>query len=229
MKRTLGVAAVLATAGLGSFLFSRPETAREATAPPAPPTEPAPAPLHGAATAPERAVILAAAPATPPAPPAQAEDLDPALADESRRTDAERAQLARWPLLSAIRGEHASPQARYDAMRGALERSGPTQEAWSRQASEVFDAWRAALGESDAATSPDTLRCFVAGCQIDVTFASSASYERARSAFRSMGEDGAPHGGRVQTPGLPSADGTVHVTWMMLRPDLAPPPLTDAP
>ena len=152
------------------------------------------------------------------------------MADESRRTDAERAQLARLPLLNAIRAEHASPEARYDAMRGALERSGPTQEPWSQQASEVFARWKAALAEPDARTEPSTLRCFVAGCQLDVTFANARSYQRAASAFRSIREDDVAHGGRVQTPGLLAPDGTLRATWMMLRPDVGPPtPADDAP
>jgi hypothetical protein len=169
--------------------------------------------------------ILAAAKPSPAAQSPSGEEaigLDDDGGDEEARATAERAQLARLPVLTAIRGKYESAEARYDAMRGALARSGRTDEAWSQQASEVFRSWSTALGEAAGNARLDSVRCFVAGCEMRVDFPDAGSAERAASAFRTMREDGAMHGGRVQTPAVAGRDGGVEVTWMMLRPDVMP-------
>jgi hypothetical protein len=170
--------------------------------------------------------LLAAIKPEPPEPPPSTEAVvdAPELAaeDEANRSAAERAQLARLPVITAIRGDYGSPQERYDAMRAALERSGATDEPWSQQASEVFSGWSTSLGDAAGEPRMDSVRCFVAGCEVRVTFPDAVSAERAASAFRTIREEGPAHGGRVQTPAVPARDGGVEVTWMMLRPNVAP-------
>ncbi len=144
----------------------------------------------------------------------------PPLDEDEQRSAVEQAQLIRLPVVAAIRGEHASARARYDAMREAIERSGPTTERWSATAGEVFGAWERALGEHSGRLDLGTLRCFRAGCDVVVRFPSEPSANRASAAFRSIREDEVTHGGRVQTPVLPIADDRAVVTWIMLRPEL---------
>lgn len=182
------------------------------------------APLMAAAQPPR-----APEPTSPGASALPSEASDPAAEDEARRSAADQAQLVRMPLLMAIRGDYTSHQQRYDAMRSALERSGPTTEAWSQQAGEVFNGWATALGASAGTPEVGSTRCFVAGCEMRVLFPDVASAEQAASAFRLISEETSTHGGRVQTPPVPAPEGGVHVTWMMLRPDLMPAQGTSAP
>jgi hypothetical protein len=159
----------------------------------------------------------------PPEAATLAQDRADPVEDEARRSAAEQAQLARLPLLTAIRGDYASQQARYDAMRGALERSGPTSELWAREASQVFASWTRALGQAAGEAEPGSLRCFVAGCEMRVAFRDDASAERAAVAFRMLQEETSTHGGRVQTPAVRAPEGGAQVIWIMLRPDVMPP------
>jgi len=234
MKRAIGITGTIAlVVGGAAFLMRKPsklrpghedsgtltvqaqkasELAEHRSAPPA--RELQPAPLVVATT---DAAAVELIQAGEPAP----------EGDELRRSAAEQAQLVRLPLITAIRGPYATPQARYDAMHEALERSGPTNEAWAGQAGAVFSGWNKSLGDAGGHTDSTSMRCFLAGCEISVTFPDRASYERAASAFRTIPEETSIHGGRVQTPGVATPDGRVQMTWMMLRPDSAPPKSVD--
>lgn len=136
---------------------------------------------------------------------------------------AEQAQLLRMPVISAIRANQPDDEARYRAMRDALARSGPSEEPWTRGANAVFEGWSRALPAGlDVSIDPRSVRCFLAGCQVDVSFADAAGYGAAAAAFREIDEAGASHGGRVQTPAIRRVDGRVQASWMMLRPNVAP-------
>jgi hypothetical protein len=54
-----------------------------------------------------------------------------------------------------------------------------------------------------------------------VTFPDRATFEQGATEFRKIQEQVAV--ARVQTPGVELADGKVQASWMMLRPDVAPP------
>ena len=153
---------------------------------------------------------------------ASSEDRAEELPEEAH-SGFERAQLARLPVIMAIRGNYESARERYDAVREALARSGPTNEAWVASAPDVFESWNRALGALGPGIEASSLSCFVAGCETHLTFPDMASYERTASAFRSIPESDAKHGGRIQTPPIPLPDGTVQAAWLMLRPDSAPP------
>jgi hypothetical protein len=136
---------------------------------------------------------------------------------------AEQARRIRLPLIMAIRGDHPTPEARHRAMREALERSGPTNEVWTGEASSVFGSWASALPDLGQRVDTGSTRCFLAGCEIAVTFPDRASYDRAAMAFRDIYDEAVNHGGRVQTPPVTNENGSVRAVWMMLRPDVAPP------
>jgi hypothetical protein len=159
-----------------------------------------------------------AAPSALPAAVESAEQLP-----EHAHSGFERAQLARLPVIMAIRGNYESARERYDAVREALARSGPTNESWVASAPAVFESWNRALGALGPGIEASSVSCFVAGCETHFTFPDMASYERTANAFRSIPESAAKHGGRVQTPPIPLPDGTVQAAWLMLRPDTAPP------
>lgn len=164
---------------------------------------------------------------TPPAasqlPTGAEEALEPP--DEPAPTDAERAQLARLPVIYAIRGNYANDQARFDAMRDALQRSGPSTEEWTTSARSTFERWSSSLQNIERSLDAKSLRCYVAGCEMLVTFPDRATFEKGASEFRKIHEEVAV--ARVQTPGVALPDGKVQASWMMLRPDVAPPPSDD--
>jgi len=180
--------------------------------------------------APSLTAVLHALPALPmpsAAPPALAvPELPEGQAEEpseEAHSGLERAKLARLPVIMAIRGDYKSARERYDAVREALALSGPTNEPWVASAPAVFEGWNRALGALGPGIDRSSLSCFVAGCETHLTFPDMASYERTASAFRSIQDSDAQHGGRVQTPPIPLPDGTVQAAWLMLRPDTAPP------
>jgi hypothetical protein len=170
----------------------------------------------------EREPVVARAPpeasgATMPASdlPTEAEDGVP------DHTDVEKAQLARLPVIYAIRGDYPNDQARFEAMRGALQKSGPSTEAWTASARSLFERWGAALEGIERTVDSSSLRCYVAGCELLVTFPDRAAFEQGSAKFRGI-TDQTPMG-RVQTPGVALPDGRVQVAWMLMRPDSAPP------
>lgn len=180
---------------------------------------------EAAVTAP-RPALAAPNPTPTAASPTASEPEGLELADEPAHTDAERAQLARLPVIYAIRADFANDQARFDAMREALERSGPSTEPWTTSARSTFERWSSALKNVERSLDTESLRCYVAGCEMLVTFPDRATFEKGASEFRSIHEE-VPVG-RIQTPGVARPDGKVQASWMMLRPDVAPPPSEDA-
>ncbi|XYH97179.1 hypothetical protein ACMHYB_56995 [Sorangium sp. So ce1128] len=137
--------------------------------------------------------------------------------DGDPRSEAEK---LRWPIIQAIRGEHASPVARREAMLEALEDSGEDREAWTTAAPEIFASWRRAMpDDAGAVLDPEASRCFRAGCEVDVRFPDEAAYERAAAVLRHLKEDVPGHGGRVQTPPERLPSGEVQATWILLRPE----------
>jgi hypothetical protein len=138
---------------------------------------------------------------------------------ETPVVSADLAELRR-PVISAIRGDFPTPGARREAMRTALEGTGPTEEPWAAQASKVFDGWRDALPMKQSAnTKFSDLRCYRAGCVVTVRFNDRETYEAAAKAFRGLAGEDARHGGRIQSPPDVEAGGQVTALWMMLRPD----------
>lgn len=128
------------------------------------------------------------------------------------------------PIISAIRADHASLADKRTAMVSAVEASGlvvPQDAVWAARASEVFGAWEEQMPAS-ALTGivRGEPRCFQAGCAVDVEFQSEAAYNEAARAFRSISEPGVLHGGRVQTPAVPTERGRVVATWIMLQPSV---------
>lgn len=171
-----------------------------------------------------RQVELAVAPTLPEAPrvtslasasPTEAED------DVPEQTDVGKAQLARLPVIYAIRGDYPNDQARFEAMRDALHESGPSTEAWTGSARSIFERWGSALEGVERSADSSSLRCYVAGCEMLVTFPDRAAFEQGSAKFRGI-TDQIPMG-RVQTPGVALPDGRVQVSWMLMRPDTAPP------
>lgn len=134
----------------------------------------------------------------------------------------EQVTLLRKPVIDAIRLLNVSKADKYDRMREALRNSGDSVEVWTQRAPDVFAGWDTLLeGKGNAALDERSVRCYLAGCEAQVYFESEAQYEAAAQAFRSLSEDGAAHGGRVQTPPKQLEDGRWVTAWMMLRPDVA--------
>lgn len=215
MKRAL-IGITAAAVALAVFHMFRgpgappPGADRSAEEPEPPPAATVPGVLHaGAARSPGATAFAAAAMDTGVDPEDDEEDASPV--EEARR--------ARAAVISAIRAKHPSPEARRAAMRSALRASGPFRSAWTAQAEGVFTAWSDALPpEARHVVDRSSIACFRAGCEVRVTFPDRASEAAASAAFRSIREDGAPHGGRVLTPHEPGADGGVEVSWIMMAP-----------
>jgi hypothetical protein len=131
----------------------------------------------------------------------------------------ELAELRR-PVISAIRGDFSTPAEKRDAMRAALEGTGPTREPWSTRAPRVFDDWRDALPMKLAAkTKLSAPECFRAGCLVTVSFEDRETYEAAARTLRELPGEDARHGGRMQSPPEIGPDGHVSALWMMFRPE----------
>lgn len=144
----------------------------------------------------------------------------PVESPEDRPSPLETARRVRLPVILALRGDHPTPRARREAMLDALRRSGPSDEAWTKQAVPVFEDWTRGLS-SDIGHRLDwsSARCFQAGCEVELSFPDRASYERAAREFRTLREEGAAHGGRVQTPAIDAPNGEVRASWILMRPD----------
>jgi hypothetical protein len=183
-----------------------PSSRREA--PPVAPSQPEP----------EVARVVSPAPSIMPSSsptPADVGDEVPEL------TEVEKAQVARLPVIYAIRGDYPNDQARFEAMRDALRKSGSSSETWTGSARSIFERWGSSLQGVERTVDGSSLRCYVAGCEVLVTFPDRAAFEQGSARFRGLSEQ-LPMG-RVQTPGVTLSDGRVQVAWMLLRPDTAPP------
>jgi hypothetical protein len=146
------------------------------------------------------------------------------LPPEGAEEEKEIAQTARelhLPVIRAIRGDHVTPEARKKAMLKALRDSGPTSDGWARRGRQVFESWERLLGKSvHQVALHETARCYQAGCEVSVRFASREDAERAQDAFRELLDPGPEvHGGRVQTPAVEVGGGAYEAVWIMLRPE----------
>jgi hypothetical protein len=226
-KHWIGSAAVAAFVALCAVLFwPKSERSREKRASVPAAFEAAPVVSNEASPTPPapRQVEPALAPALlPDAPGATAPaSVSPEGEDDvPEQTDVEKAQVARLPVIYAIRAEYPSDQARFDAMREALHQSGPSTEAWTGSARPIFERWGAALEGVERTVDSSSLRCYVAGCEMLVTFPDRAAFEQGSAKFRGIPDQISM--GRVQTPGVALSDGRLQVSWMLMRPDTAPP------
>jgi hypothetical protein len=160
-------------------------------------------------------------PALEPSRPTDEPEGEPEVSDD--KEDGAKPPSARelhMPIIRAIRENHTTPEARKNAMLRALRESGPTSEPWTEQGRHVFDDWEQAIpSEVHRATLQETTRCYRAGCEIAVRFASREDAEKAAEAFRTIAEPSAQHGGRIQTPAVNVGDGAYEANWIMLRPE----------
>jgi len=142
-------------------------------------------------------------------------------ADEEGGGAPDPAYLAlRKPVVDAIRSYGLPPLERRAKIIAALDDSGASDEPWTGAAEAVFSGWLAAVEAAAAhAATLAAPRCFAAGCRVAVTFPDENAYRQAARSFRQLNDPGAPHGGRVQTPGAVLPDGRVEVVWIMLRPE----------
>jgi hypothetical protein len=137
-------------------------------------------------------------------------------------SSAEEANLIRKPVIDAIRTMDVAGAAKFEKMRDALHASGESAEVWTRQAAEVFGGWVTQVaGRGNALLDSSSTRCYLAGCESLVYFATEDAYQEAAVAFRSVSEPNAAHGGRVQTPVKRLDDGRWVAAWLMMRPDVA--------
>lgn len=147
------------------------------------------------------------------------------ISEGETREDAaieEQVTLLRKPVIDAIRLLDVTKADKYERMREALRHSGDSVETWTHQAPDVFAAWDNLLqGKGHAEVDQRSVRCYLAGCEVQVYFETEAHYESTAQTFRSLSEKGAAHGGRVQTPPKQLEDGRWVAAWMMLRPDVA--------
>ncbi|WNG30935.1 hypothetical protein F0U62_48155 [Cystobacter fuscus] len=182
-----------------------------------------------------------AAPSTPP-PPAQDADLPPphpeSVASSGVRSSSPllppepHRAARRWPLtsrslhelpeqrqriVSALRGRHATPLERRDAVLAAFESSGESQAEWTKQGREALATWRASIEEQVLPIRAESPRCYAAGCVTRVTFPDAASYEEARQRVPGLELTGVgPH---MQLPPEHLPSGEVTVSWAVLPPE----------
>lgn len=211
---------LVALVAAGSLLARRggPEQAREEGDERPPPEAPEALEAPGPERSPSPSRVLASAP--PGEERWDAADL-PGL--EAREAEAEtpeqRARRVVLPVLQAIRNPELEPEERRLCMLAALEDSGPSDEPWTTESRSIFSGWSGAFpSELELNVDVDGARCYRAGCVVPVTFADRETYERAAREFRKIPEEGATHGGRVQTPADFGADGKLEASWIFLRP-----------
>lgn len=140
----------------------------------------------------------------------------PLVADPAPNTA--RADPLRAPVIEAIRSNELRGEAKRKAMLEAIRSSGESDEEWTAESEEAFDSWTNAMPkELRGKITMSEPRCFAAGCVADVTFADAETHRAAARTFRSLAEQGAGHGGRVQTP-AESQGSKLVASWIMLRP-----------
>jgi hypothetical protein len=124
----------------------------------------------------------------------------------------------RTSTVDAIRSVTLQGEQKRKAMLAAIQSSGDSDEPWTAEAEDAFGRWQTAMPRGlRGKVSVADPQCYAAGCVAEVTFADAESHRAAAAAFRSLGEQSAGHGGRVQTPAEPR--GTMLVaSWIMLRP-----------
>nr|WP_225937340.1 hypothetical protein [Myxococcus sp. RHSTA-1-4] len=156
-------------------------------------------------TPPEPGTIAAAPPEA--APPSDA------LPARARRKPSE----TRLRVVKALRGEHATPEARRGAVLAELAATGGSSEPWTEDARAALDTWRTRVEEEVLPVRAEPARCFAAGCVARVTFPDAASFEASfqRTAALRLGTAGA----HLQLPPERLPSGEVVTSWVVLRPD----------
>lgn len=137
----------------------------------------------------------------------------PELRDRARRALPE----TRLRLVKALRADHASPQARRDAVLAELLASGDSVEPWTRDAHAALDTWHERLPPEARPVQTEPARCYAAGCVSHVTFPDEASFRAAWERASSLAPSA--HGAHLQLPPERLASGGVRVPWLVLRPD----------
>jgi hypothetical protein len=120
-------------------------------------------------------------------------------------------------VVTALRGEHPTPDTRRDAVLAALAASGSGTEPWMEEARAALDTWRARVEADVLPVRAEPPRCFAAGCVARVTFPDAASFEEAfgRTASLQLGT-GSTH---LQLPPERLPSGEVAASWVVLRPE----------
>ena len=147
---------------------------------------------------------------TVPAAPTPPSDTVPARA---RRKPSE----SRLRIVTALRGEHATPEGRRDAVLAALAATGDSDEPWTQEARAALATWRTRVEEDVLPVRAEPARCFAAGCVARVTFPDAASFDAAfqRTAALRLGTASA----HLQLPPERLPSGEVIASWVVLRPD----------
>ncbi|NVJ13462.1 hypothetical protein HV826_04730 [Myxococcus sp. AM010] len=200
-----GLALACATA---SWLHRPVELPRRAPEPDAAaPLAPAPTP---------RPIAVARRPAgpVPQALPGVRPSDEPTLAPASRSRRAPPA--SRLPLVKALRGTYAAPEARRDAVLAELRASGVSHEPWTEQARAALAKWHAQVEADVLPVQAEPPRCFAAGCVARVTFPDGDSFQEAfrRTADLQLGERTT----HMQLPPERKPSGEVVAAWLVLRP-----------
>ncbi|MFP2932624.1 hypothetical protein ACLESO_47255, partial [Pyxidicoccus sp. 3LG] len=123
----------------------------------------------------------------------------------------------RLRVVKALRGAHATPDARREAVLAELTASGDSGEPWTADARSALDAWRTRVGEDVLPVRAEPPRCYSAGCVARVTFPDAASFDAAFERTSELKLDTAS--ARLQLPPERLASGEVVASWVVLRPD----------
>ncbi|CAM4045093.1 hypothetical protein G4177_18250 [Corallococcus sp. ZKHCc1 1396] len=185
------------------------------------PVEPAPRPVAIVRPAPARApVAVVSAPEPEPSPEAVLEAAlkvqgppQPELRDRARRA----LPNTRVRLVKALRADHASPQARRDAVLAELTASGDSAEPWTQDARAALDSWRSRIHQDVRPVQAEAPHCYAAGCVSRVTFPDEASFRDAWKRASSLAPSA--HSAHLQLPPERLPSGEVRVPWLVLRPD----------
>ena len=213
MRTSRILAAMIGVVGMAGLALWQSRSASHETVgiSPKPTEEPAiSSPLPRQSVPAPLALLRAAASTTPPAvASAQATSVPQSTIDELRS-----------PIVNAIRASYPTPALKREGILRALEKSGTSREPFTKEAASVFESWRTAMPSTAAdRLRPRDLRCYRAGCAIEVRFADNATYEEASDAIRRGAPADARHGGRIQSPPEVQSNGELVATWIMLRPD----------
>ena len=123
----------------------------------------------------------------------------------------------RLRIVTALRGEHATPERRRDAVLAELAATGDSGEPWTEDARAALATWRTRVEEDVLPVRAEPARCFAAGCVARVTFPDAASFDAAfqRTAALRLGTASA----HLQLPPERLPSGEVIASWVVLRPD----------
>ncbi|RKG93796.1 hypothetical protein [Corallococcus terminator] len=137
----------------------------------------------------------------------------PELRDRARRALPD----TRVRLVKALRADHASPQARRDAVLAELTASGDSAEPWTQDARAALDSWHERISRDVRPVQAEAPHCYAAGCVSRVTFPDEASFRDAWE--RASGLSPSAHSAHLQLPPERLPSGEVRVPWLVLRPD----------